>query len=506
MKKLVISIIGLISYCSLMAQGEFDALRYCQTDINGTARFMSMAGAFGALGGDASSIGINPAGLGVYRSSELSFTTGLYNSSTSSNWLNGTSEEDRYRVPLNNFTFVINLGNKNKKKGLVSSNFAFSFNKLKNFYRNTYIRANDGNSTSLTDYIANFTNGINYNDLILDNNYDPYKNTNIPFLSVLGYETWLIDTIPGHTDQYQSILNSGETVTPAYSISEEGYLNEWNFAYGANISNILFFGASLGVQSLDYSCTKDYQENFADGGGFLLSSKFYSSGTGYNFKFGAIVKPINELRIGASIQTPTFFDLTDSYSSSASSNVNGNSYSSTPIIDSYYQLEGPMVYNLSFAAVMGKVGILSFDYSLADYESMKLRDESGSSFGFSAVNTGMSQYLKASQTFKVGAEIIVTKEVSLRGGYAMTTNATEDYAIKEMPLNTTRTDTEYFLDNGSQYFTGGIGYREKNWFFDFAYMRKVQEEVFFPYTMANSESADVTTTTNNFVATLGFKF
>lgn len=384
MKKLVISIIGLVSYCGLMAQGEFDALRYSQTDINGTARYMSMAGAFGALGGDGSSIGINPAGLGVYRSSELSFTTGLYNSSTNSTWLGGMAEEDRYRVPLNNFTFVVNLGNKNKKKGLVSSNFAITFNKLKNYYKNTYIRANDGNSTSLTHYMADFTNGIDYNDLTLDDSYDPYNNLNIPFLSVLGYETWLIDTIPGSSDQYQSILNSGEMVSPAYSISEEGYLNEWNFAYGANISNIVFLGASIGVQSLEYSCTKNYQEDFADGGGFLLSSKFFTSGTGYNFKFGTIVKPINALRIGASIQTPTFFDLTDTYKTSISSTINGSSYSSTPIIDSYYELEGPMVYNLSLAAVIGKIGILSFDYSLADYESMKLRDEGGSAFAFSA--------------------------------------------------------------------------------------------------------------------------
>ncbi len=506
MKKLVISVIALVGYCGLMAQGEFDALRYSQTDINGTARFMSMAGAFGALGGDASSIAINPAGLGVYRSSELSITSGLYNSNTSSTWLGGMGEESRYRMPLNNFTFVINLKNKKKKKGLVSSNFAFSFNKLKNFYRNTYIKASEGNSTSLTDYMAGFTNGIDYNDLTLDNTYDPYDNVNIPFLSILGYETWLIDTIPGQTDQYQSILNSGETVSPTYSISEEGYLNEWNFAYGANISNTLYLGASVGIQSLEYSCSKDYQESFADGGGFLLSSDFFTSGTGYNFKFGAIVRPVNALRIGASIQTPTFFDLTDTYKTSVTSTINGNSYSSTPTIDSYYELEGPMVYNLSLAAVVGKIGILSFDYNLSDYESMKLRDESGSSFSFSAENSGISQYLKASQTFKVGAEIIITKEVALRGGYALSTNATDDDAIKELQLNTTRTDTEYFLDKGTQYITGGIGYREKDWFFDIAYMRRVQDEEFYPYTMENSESATITTTTNNFVATLGFKF
>ena len=53
----------------LFAQGEMDAYRFSQTELNGTARSMSMGGAFGALGGDMSVMSHNPAGLGVYRSS-----------------------------------------------------------------------------------------------------------------------------------------------------------------------------------------------------------------------------------------------------------------------------------------------------------------------------------------------------------------------------------------------------------------------------------------------------
>ena len=51
-----------------MAQSPIDAYQLSQQDMKGTARFMSMGGAFGALGGDLSTLSQNPAGIGVYRS------------------------------------------------------------------------------------------------------------------------------------------------------------------------------------------------------------------------------------------------------------------------------------------------------------------------------------------------------------------------------------------------------------------------------------------------------
>lgn len=59
------------------AQSAIDAYRFSQPDLRGTARFMGMGGAFGALGGDLSTLSQNPAGIGVYRSNELGFTLDL---------------------------------------------------------------------------------------------------------------------------------------------------------------------------------------------------------------------------------------------------------------------------------------------------------------------------------------------------------------------------------------------------------------------------------------------
>lgn len=503
MKKILIPIISLLCGTALMAQNEFDALKFSETEINGTARYMSMAGAFGALGGDGSSIVLNPAGLGVYRKSEMSISTGLYNAQTSSIWGDEKSKESKYKVPFNNFTYVVNLGESGKKSGLVNSNFAFSFNKLKNFNRNTYITGMN-NSTSLTDYIANYTNqsGINFSDL------SSVSYSDFSVLPILAFETYLIDTVNNNAN-WQSVLAAGEGVNPSFTLTEEGYINEWNFAYAANISNKLYLGASVGVQSLEYSATREYQEDFTSNkDGFVMSSNQYTEGTGYNFKIGTIVRPIDMLRIGASFQTPTFYKLTDTYDARISSEIGGNLYNAQqdrPYL-SYYKLQGPLKYDFSLAVIFGKIGLISADYGIDDYTSMTLREDNGSAFNFRNANNNISNTLKMTQTMRIGAEIKASNEVSLRAGYAQTTTSMENNAYNTLNDNTARTDTDYFTDKGSQYFSGGIGYRETSWYFDFTYLAKINKQEFHPYYIENSSTADVTTRTNNFIATLGFRF
>lgn len=67
-----LALAALCSSSMLFSQGVVDALKYSQQDIRGTARYMGMAGAFGALGGDITTLSQNPAGIGVYRNSEYS--------------------------------------------------------------------------------------------------------------------------------------------------------------------------------------------------------------------------------------------------------------------------------------------------------------------------------------------------------------------------------------------------------------------------------------------------
>jgi hypothetical protein len=507
MKRILASIIISLTTAGIMAQGEFDALKFNQSDINGTARYISMGGAFTALGGDASAIQLNPAGLGVYRSSEFSITSGLYNNVVNSQ-LNGVSSSDNcYRFPLNNLSFILNFGGSGKK-GLVNSSFAVTFNKVKNFNRNVYIKG-AATSSSLTDYLADFTNSskLSISDLTYVESpyYEPFNQSYVPWLSVLAFETYLIDTV-GSSSNWKSILNSGEMVVPTYSLTESGYINEWAFTYGANISNKLYLGAALGVKNIDYNMTSEYTEDFGLGGGFKLTNDYYAYGSGVNLKLGTIIKPVNFLRLGVSIATPTVLYMTERYSSKVQSTITKNYSMSTPVAESTYHIQGPLELNTGIAFILGKVGLLSVDYNLTDYSAMTLRDDNGSKSAFSEENTGISNILAKSQSLKIGAEVKLNENFSIRGGYGLVTTATNDNAKKLLALNTTRTDTEYFTDKLTHYYSTGLGYREGNWFFDLAYTRKEAPQDYYAYNSTNVSKAKVDNYTNNFVATLGFKF
>ena len=66
-------------------QNEEDVLRYSWLDPLSSTRVMAMGGAFGALGADLGCLGINPAGLGMYRRGDLGMTAGIASAQTTTN-------------------------------------------------------------------------------------------------------------------------------------------------------------------------------------------------------------------------------------------------------------------------------------------------------------------------------------------------------------------------------------------------------------------------------------
>ncbi|MBQ5926243.1 MAG: hypothetical protein IIX03_05955, partial [Paludibacteraceae bacterium] len=165
------------------SQGLMDASRMANTDIMGTARYMSMAGSMGALGGDPSAIFDNPAALGIYRSSEFSFTLNATPSVSRSCSPTDQMKANDFFFNFNQLSYIVSLQS-GKDKGFVSSNFSFSYNRLKDFHRKT--RVAESNTQSITSMIADFSSGFYPSDLHKDNLY-------VPYLSILGYEGYLMD-------------------------------------------------------------------------------------------------------------------------------------------------------------------------------------------------------------------------------------------------------------------------------------------------------------------------
>lgn len=515
MKKIIIALTVLLNCSFLVAQTEFDALKLSQTDITGTARYMGMAGAFGALGGDASAIKDNPAGLGIYRSSEVSGTLNAMMQNGTSKWNGVNSSSDQYKLGFNNFSYVIatpTWRKENGSSGLLNSNFSLTYNRIANFNRSSTIKGGAAKS-SITDYMAYLTGNLSTNDLALTSTYEPFSNTQIPWLSVLAFEGKLMnETVTGGKSSWSSLLGTNETATPSYVVNQKGYVDEYSLGWAGNFDNVFFLGTTVNFRSLNYSSISDYSESFSGKGSLSLKDSVFSTGTGFNLNLGAIYCLTDNLRLGVALHSPTIYSISDNYYSNLTYDTTIAGSIGTPAGTSSYQLQGPAKINLSAAYIIGTRGLLSAEYDYENNTGIRLRDQNGDSQSFSDENKGMPQMLSNVSTIKVGGELKLTNNFALRAGYAMSTNATAPDAAKLVRYNTIRTDTEFYRNNSTNYFTAGFGYHDAGWFIDFAYMNKMLDESFFPYNTENLPKnlavnpAKVLTTTNNVAITLGFKF
>jgi hypothetical protein len=522
MKRNILSAFAFLLASTAFSQTVFEAVKTSQNDIIGTARYMSVAGAFGALGGDVSAIKDNPAGLGIFRKSELTTTIDAQMQSANALWNTKKATDSKYSVGMNNFTLV--LAGKTWRAesgyaGLVNSNFSFSYNKLRNFNRNLTVKSNSV-AQSMTDYFGYFTGRASESALEWDNYptggmSTPYANTNLSWMSVMADYGRLIQPIYDGIilQEWASFLDLGENVTPTYQLRETGGINEYSFGWSGNFSNRFYVGANLNLQSINHQSVSNYEEVFSGNGGMTLNNTLITTGTGANVNIGLIAVPVDFIRIGLSLHTPMFYSMEQlNYATlDFDSNVSGNTQTPT---DNYvqYQLQTPLQFNVSTAFILDKRGFLSAEYVFNNYTGMKLMDIEGNAHGYNFENEDINNMLQNARTIKVGGEYRLTDNFSLRAGFANTSNITNSNVAKNLDVKTVRTDPEYFSHNSTNYATFGLGYRETNWYFDFAYVNKLIDEDYYAYNSNDLSDnykinpANVKTITNNIVATFGIKF
>lgn len=524
MKKFLSSILLIAITTTTIAQTEFEALKLSQGDIAGTSRYMSMGGALGALGADASAIQVNPAGLAMYRHNDIGFSFGLTDNYVTTDWYGGSTDESRWKVPFTSASFVCSFTNDKRKSGIISNNIAFTFNKIKNFNRNTSaVTANYANA-SMTDYMAAITNdNIIGNGLDLRKGYydnpNPYNNLSLGYLTIMGLKTGVLTPNVVDSSDVASCLNVGETILPEYNIHEEGYVNEWNFSYGMNISNKVFWGLGIGFQDLKYRKDVYYQEKFKNGGGMSLESSSETIGTGINVNLGVLVAPIDEVRFGASVHTPTFYTSTQEDNGITTDEASRMTASVTSTISeyntssTYFELNTPWRYNFSAAFLFGHRGALSLDYEIVDCNTMRLKNSNGLSSFYNSENNGIKDMFRATHSLRTGLELQAFNGFFVRAGYAFVTSPFKDpkNAGKLLPFNTVETDPSFMVNRWTNYFSGGIGYRTGLFYVDLAYqLRQEKYDVYtFDYTSYASTSslqaAKAKNYMHNIVLTLGMR-
>ncbi len=497
-KKFFVAYIFAICFFTSKSQELFDALSFAELPIQGTARSMSMSGAFGALGGEPTCMITNPAGLGIYRSCEATLT--LNNNFSQHNTSSTRNSNNHFTLGQASYVHAILLN----KKVLIASNFAISFNRLKNF-QNKYSLTNEV-SSSIINYMANQANGVSENAFLETN--DPYNNSQIGWLSALGYDNYLIKS--SGLKQWEPMNNA--KVASNFQYVETGGVDEFNISYGANLAHLFYLGASVGVQTIEKSVTSIYSENFhsLDKEELQMKNKVVFSGVGCNLKLGAIARPTSFLRLGFAYHTPTVYVISQhSITGMESRNVLDGKGNRVDVVSSTgdgvdnYQLKTPSRFLFSTAFIIKKKALVDIDYELVDYRTMLYADEF-STENFSNENRIIKNFAKINHTLKVGGEYRVLDFLSLRLGGAFATPVIERNTMKTLPENSIRTDLESMVKAWSYNVSGGIGFRWTYWGIDLAYQYNQQYATLAP--IVGVKPVNLTNSYHNVLLTGSFRF
>jgi hypothetical protein len=496
MKRLVYSLIILFVAFGTYAQDLTDALRYSNFKINGTARSAAMGNAFGALGGDFTSLGINPAGAAVYRSGEFTITPSFGKTGIDGTFLGNTVNDSKYNVNLNNIGYVANFKTgENSESGLVSISFGLGMNKLGSFSLNSLAEGANSNHSILTY----FTDYVNENG-ISSGEFDPYYEK-------LAWDTDLLLFDENNKEFFNDITDNGHGQSQRKSVDQRGYINEYVISAAANFNHKFYVGATIGIQNVTFRQDAnlyewDEKNNIPYFNDLNFKTYLKTTGDGYNFKIGGIYKPVDQIRLGIAFHTPTFYRFNDVYDSEMKSSItydDGVTERSTAypskegVYD--YELETPMRTILSGAFVIGKSGLVSVDYEIVDYSSAKLKKGSDG-YNYVNENSVISDAYKTTGNLHIGAEYRVNRVFSLRAGY-------ENYPS----VYTKEYLNEKNLNSSSSYSTiaGGFGFRQGNFFFD-GTIKRVMDEEYLKLYPGSINMAKYSTTQNNVIFTLGYKF
>ena len=506
MKKYILLSGLLVTGTMAFAQAEFDALKYSLTDISGTARYVSMSGAFGALGGDMSTLGMNPAGIAVFRSSELSITPSMSSTSSQSIFNGYESGGNKLNLLIDNFGYVGSFRTYDESE-ISNFNFGIAYNKVKDFNRDFSVKG-ENRTSSLLDRIVADQNDKGGTEAALKN------------LASYAYEAYLINT-NATTNKYESLLGVGDLVNNSMYMMESGGVNEWNLSLGANYGHVVYVGMSLGIQSINYELNSNYKEDSEgtaqnDPIGFELKNVLTTQGSGVNVKLGVIVRPVPDLRLGFAFHSSTYYLMTDVFNASISSY--GMELDGEPLTPYYkepedgsadYQFKTPSRLLYSVAYQVGQKGFLSLDWDVVDYREINLKDADG--FPYDDTNSYIYQDFRVASNLRLGGEYRLSDNISLRGGaawYQSPVKATVEQ--NNFMIVTAGTTPQYGIEKDTYYLSCGLGYRTGGFFMDAALQRQFHNENFYNFyddtANADPKYADLKTTKTNLVLTAGFKF
>jgi len=486
MKKTFAMLITTLISLALFAQNENDALRYSLINYSGTARFTGLSGAYGAVGADFSSLSQNPAGIGLYRKSEFTITPVLSNGSTQSDYLNSRNTDFRNTLYLGNVGYVMAIKlNENSGSHLKQIQFGFGMNR-QSMFNNRMIIANNDNKNSLL---------LNYFDETNPKNAD--SSSLYRFGARMAYNVNLLYQNPNDTaDVWRVDVPAGALY---HSSETRGGITETVLSAGTNFDDKLFLGITFGFPRINYQTENTYSENDDKNASdyvksFQRTEYLDTRGTGFNFKFGFIYKPVEFIRIGGAFHTATAYNnmhdsfgatMTANYDQPPLNNSNKTRFTSSADAAYDYKLTTPMKAMGSLAVIIGQYGLISADYEYIDYTTARMR---ANDYNFQSENNSIRSVFTSANNFRFGTEW-KAGIYAIRGGTSFYGSPYKGESAGE--------------SGARMGYSLGFGVHEKSYFLDFSFNHMESKDNYYIYGYIPASKNKYIS--NSYSITLGFK-
>lgn len=511
--------------CAIFAQETYENAAIATEDLNGTARYVGMGGAMDALGADLTTIGTNPAGIGLFRKSQVKISFG------------GISQDDviefadakKTRLSLDQVGFVYSTPTGSES----FLNFAFNYNKSRNFSQ-ILSAANtlNGASQNKQSYVKGLT-GV-FDPYVTNDGYIDSRSNSFTQLDYLYYNT-LVAT---PDEEGEPIYGYNDASNYLYNSYNKGYIGEYDFNFSGNINDRVYLGLTIGAKTVHYTGYSEYSENLLDAhgsaGNVTMSDERRISGTGFNIKAGVIFRPMeySPFRIGLSIATPTWYDLTSENYTVLHNNTSYGANGYGQVDNSYdFKLSTPWQFGLSLGTTVGNWLAIGAGYEFADYSSMEPRINDGEVYDWeissyyeaSSTDQHMKRHtektLKGVNTLKAGVELRPDVNLAVRFGYnyvsPMYRNDGQKSYDNFSPAQYYTSTTAFTNWDATSRFTCGLGYTWDDFTLDAAYQYSSQDGKFYPFNNVNGINLDesnlchgvsVNNNRHQVLVTLGYTF
>ncbi|WP_445722312.1 OmpP1/FadL family transporter [Flavobacterium sp.] len=479
-----------------------DALRYAIDDITGTARFRGMSGAFGAVGGDLSSINANPAGSAIFNHNMFSVTASNLNTKNKSNYFNTNNKETYSTLDLNQLGAVFVFKDNNPENNWKKFAIALNYENTKNLDNNLSFSGNN-TSNSIDQYFLRFANGIGNEGVFNINDANANFET-LPFIDQqawLGYNSYIVEHDATNNEYFTNVPDNTTYQQSRFNRSS-GYNGKFSANFSTSFKDRLYLGMNLNLHFTDYTSVTQLKETnnglYPDGASvsyIIFNNEQYTTGNGFSLNLGAIAKITDDFRLGLAYESPTWQNLTDqlyqNLYTERTEAPNNNTFL-TKVTDpnitiefAPYKIKTPAKWTLSGAYIINKTGLISADVSRKDYSNTQFKPVRD----FSGINRTMSEDLTEAYEVRIGGEYKI-KQISLRAGYRFEQSPYKaDYAMGDLTG-----------------FSGGIGYNFGISRLDLAYSNSHRNYNQRFVSSGMNDTARIRTIQNNMTLTYSINF